>query len=255
MTISAVYAGEVVHRRVRPRAHRLRYRIFMMLIDIDELPDLSRRLRWFSHDRFNLVSFRERDHGDGGASLRAWVDRQLADAGIDATGGAIQVLCMPRLLGHAFNPLSVFFCHRQDGTLAALLYEVNNTFGQRHTYLLPVLQADRPVRQECRKLFHVSPFLPMELRYRFHVAPPAEQVGIAVQALDETGPLILTRFVGRRRELSDATLLRAFLGAPLLGLKTLGAIHWEALKLWRKGLRFHPLPPPPAAAVTLHRQT
>ncbi len=252
MTISALYAGTVVHRRLRPLRHHLRYGVFYLLLDLDELPALSRRLRLFSLDRFNLFAFHQRDHGDrrpGG--LRAWVERHLTEAGLAAAaGGPIRVLCMPRILGHAFNPISVFFCHRPDGSLLAMLYEVRNTFGERHSYLIPAAQPDGELRQSCEKRFFVSPFMPMRLTYRFRVRPPGAAISLGITAADEQGVLIATAFGGRREPLTDATLLRRFLRMPLQGAKVLGAIHWEALKLWLRGLRLHARPRPPASPVS-----
>src|ERR1700710_1627159 len=167
MSHSALYAGLFIHQLFRPRLHRLRYRIFSLLLDLDELADLDHGLRLFSVDRFNLFSFRQSDHGAGTRTgLADWVRGQCALAGLAAEGG-ICVLAMPRVLGHAFNPLSVFFCHGSDGAIVAVLYEVNNTFGQRHAYLIPTEGAHRLIRQSCRKVFYVSPFMPMEMEYRF----------------------------------------------------------------------------------------
>lgn len=243
----------MTHRRVRPRRHALRYSIFFLLLDLDEVPALARRLWLFSHRRFNLVGFDPRDHGDGGGELRAWVEAQLAAAGI-AAGGAIRILCQPRVLGFAFNPLSVFFCHRPDGGLAAVLYQVNNTFGQRHCYLIPVAAAQAmgaDIRQDCAKDFYVSPFMEMDLQYRFRLHRPDSRVAVAIRAEDAGGLVLAAAFAGRRRALGDAGLALAVLRHPLQALMVLGGIHWEALKLWRKGLRLQPRPAPPAHPVSV----
>ena len=172
---SSLYVGSVFHRRLCPKPHRFRYRLFWLLIDLEELPTLDRRLKVFSHNRFNLFSLAtaitataaRRPQGAGrGASRRN---------GIDAGGGPIRLLCMPRTLGYDFNPISVYFCHRPDGAMAALIYQVHNTFGERHSYVLPVADAGGSVRQACAKAFFVSPFLPMGLRYEFHVSPPGRR--------------------------------------------------------------------------------
>jgi uncharacterized protein len=251
---SGLYAGAVTHRRFRPKTHRLRYSMFQMLFDLDETATLSRRLRLFSHNRFNLFSFFDRDHGDGRAGpLRGWVEETCAAAGIDLQGGRIRLLCLPRVLGHVFNPLSVYYCHRGDGTLAAMLYEVNNTFGERHSYLIaapPIVGG--PLRQTCGKAFYVSPFLPMAMTYDFKVTVPDEAVAIALKAREPGGATVLAAaFHGRRRELSDRALVRALIAYPLLTLKVVGAIHFEALKLVLKGVRPGPRPPAPAQAVTV----
>lgn len=250
---SALYAGTVAHRRLRPKPHRLRYRIFSLLLDIDEIPALCGRSRLLSHRRFNLFSFDERDHADGsGASLRDWAERHLKHAGIDVEGGQILLLAMPRVLGYGFNPISVWFCYRRSGRLAALLDQVHNTFGERHTYLIPTDGSSEPeISQTCEKALHVSPFMTMNMRYEFRVHPPDETISLAIRGGDADGALIVACFAARRRELTDAVLLRAFLGTPLLTLKVIGAIHWEALRLWLKGVRLQPRPPAPGNLVSI----
>ena len=246
---SALYVGSVMHRRTTPRRHRLRYRAFWLLIDLDETGPLD-RLRLFSRNRFNLISFHDADHGDGKHSLRAYVERTLGENAIAWDGGRIALLCMPRILGYVFNPLSIYFCYRRDGSIAALLYEVRNTFGQMHSYLLPVAAQTLPIRQRCDKAFYVSPFLGMDLTYDFRVAPPSDNVSVVVSADSPRGPVLVASLVGERRALSDRALALALFTHPLLTLKVTGAIHWEALKIWWKGIRLEPRPPAPARPVT-----
>ena len=252
--VCALYHGTVVHRRVKPMRHDLRYRVFNLLVDLDELPDLGRRLRLFSHNRPNLFGFHDRDHGarDGGP-LRPWVEAGLARAGIDLAGGPIRLLCYPRLLGYVFNPLSIYFCHRADGRLAAVLYEVSNTFGESHTYLFPTPKADPDggYRHACDKEFYVSPFIGMAMRYHFHLVPPAATVAIGIRETDAEGALLHARFTGRHAPLSDRALLGAFMRYPLMTFKVMAGIHWEALKLWRKRARFHPRPAPPDQPIRI----
>ena len=253
MTHSACYGGSVRHARVRPRLHRLKYNIFNLLLDLDELPALCRRLRLFGFDRAALFSFYQRDHGAGAsAGLRGWVDQQLQDAGLPV-GGAIRLLCMPRVLGHCFNPLSVYFCHGPDGSLMAILYQVNNTFGQRHSYLIPISGdgSRGAIHQTCRKEFYVSPFMDMDLRYRFAVEAPGARVGITIIVSDAEGPLLTASFHGAHRPLTDRVLLGQFLRMPVLGLKVVAGIHWEALKIWCKGVGLRSRPSPPPQAVTI----
>ncbi len=255
---SALYEGTVAHRRLRPRPHRLRYRVFSLLLDIDEIPALCARLRLLSHRRFNLFSFDERDHADGsGGSLRVWAETHLSHAGIDLEGGPIRLLAMPRVLGYGFNPISVWFCYHRSGRLAALLHEVHNTFGERHTYLIPVAPdaSASDIVQSCRKAFHVSPFMAMDMRYDFRVHAPDERLSLAILGGDADGPMIVAAFSARRRALSDTTLLRALLRTPLLTLKVIGGIHWEALRLWIKGARLHTRPPAPERPVSIVVQT
>jgi DUF1365 family protein len=249
---SAIFRGIVTHKRFRPRVHKLRYRVFSILFDLDELPALDRSLALFSRNRFNLMSFHDRDHGGGGEEpLRAYVERTLREGGITG-GGPIRLLCMPRILGYVFNPLSVYFCYRPDGELAALLYEVNNTFGERHNYLIAV---DRPgetvVMQGSPKRFHVSPFLPVDMEYHFRVTQPAEAVSVAVHVHDGDGLIVAAALSARRTELTNGALFRTFLMYPLLTLKVVAGIHWEALRLWLKGVRVHSKPVPPDRTVTI----
>lgn len=258
--VSGLFVGRVMHQRLQPLRHHLSYGMYTLLLDLDELDTLHQRLRWFSVGRFNLFSLQPRDHGDGtaadAAGLRAHIDAQLRGAALP-TGGAIRLLAMPRILGYAFNPLSVWFCHAPGGELQAIVYEVNNTFGQRHSYLIEVDAAQRTgglVTQRCDKQLYVSPFLGMALHYRFRVEPPAQglSLGVGVHAPDG-GAVLHARLDAQRRALTDGALLRVFLTHPLLTLKVVGGIHWEALKLWLKGARLQPRPAPPDHAFTVIR--
>ncbi len=261
---SALYVGSVMHQRLRPRRHRLAYRMYSLLLDIDELPTLAARLRLFSLGRFNLFAFHPGDHGDGSATpLRAQVEARLRAAGLPA-GGAIRLLAMPRLLGHVFNPLSVWFCHApagapQAGALQAIIYEVNNTFGERHSYLIPVDPAgpagdpgrQAVISQRCDKAMHVSPFMGMAMQYAFRVQPPGDALSVGVSVHDAEGAVLNARLDGQRRALTDGALLRLFFGHPLLTLKVVAAIHWEALRLWIKGVPLHTHPATPVPALTI----
>jgi len=252
---SALYSGAVMHRRLRPRAHYLRYRVFWLLFDLDELSVLASKLRIFSHNRLNAISFYDADHGDGsGAPLRPQIERHLKEADIDLDGGTIKLLCMPRIFGYGFNPLSIYFCNHRDGTLAAIVYEVHNTFRQRHSYLIPVQQpAGAVVEQHCRKVFYVSPFMEMDLTYRFRVTAPGEQVSVAIRVSDHDGPQLVAALSGKRRTLSDGTLLGLLVTHPLLTLKVIGAIHWHAVRMLMRGFRLRSRPEPPALPVTTVR--
>jgi hypothetical protein len=253
MTSSALYSGTVMHRRWKPKQHLLRYRVFALLVDLDELPGLGRRLTLFSHNRFNLFSHMDRDFGPGdGTALRPWVTAHLAAAGLETGDLRISLLCYPRILGYAFNPLSVFFCRRaRDGALVALLYEVHNTFGERHCYLIPTESDQMPVRQACEKEFYVSPFIAMRATYRFQVLPPAERLAIVINEADAAGRLLDASFVARRLPLTDGKLLSLLARHPLMVLKVIGGIHWEALQLWLKGVGLVDRPPPPTRLVTI----
>lgn len=250
MFASGLYPGIVTHARLKPRVHKLRYRIFMLLLDLDELSALDRGLKLFSLKGFNLTGFDERRHGDGSATpLKAQVEGKLAAAGL-AFGGPVRMLAMPRILGSGFNPLTVYWCHRPDGALSAILYEVNNTFGERHSYLIPA--EDAPVvRQACDKGFYVSPFMDMDLTYAFRVRPPGETVQVLVDVDDAEGRVLATGFVAERRELTDRNLLGAWLTHPWMTAGVLWAIHWEALFIWLKGQKIRQRPPKPEWAVTV----
>ncbi len=264
---SALYVGEVVHQRTRTFDHRLRYRLWMVLADLDELDGLQDRLRLLRR-RFGPVTLRASDHGDrSGRPLRFQIERHLADAGIDIAGGPIRLLTMPRILGYGFNPISVFFCHTPDGALAALLYEVTNTFHERHSYLVAVpspphvggggppkaLEGAGPalIRQTAEKQLFVSPFMDRDLTYDFTVRPPGGAVSIIVAVRRGDTPILTASFAGRRRPLTDGQLLRAFVTHPLLTWKVTWGIHWEAFLGILKGARYRERGAPPAHPVTV----
>ncbi|HEY5795907.1 MAG TPA: DUF1365 family protein [Bosea sp. (in: a-proteobacteria)] len=243
---SALYVGRVRHHRFRPKPHALAYRVFWMLLDLDEIDALAERSRLFSRNRFNLYAFCDADYGDrSGRSLKLQVAEALATAGIDWDEGSVRLLTMPRILGYAFNPISTYFCYRRDGALQATVYEVHNTFGEIHSYVAPAGAEARPLRQEAEKRFHVSPFMGLAMRYAFQVELPAERVSIVIDGHDSEGRLIAASLSGRRCPFDDATLLRLLVTHPLLTLKVTAAIHWQALRLLAKRIpwRAHPVPP------------
>ena len=241
---ASLYVGEVMHARLKPMGHRFSYRVMSLLIDLDRLEAADRQSPLFGVNRAALFSFREADHGNrDGSPLRAYAQACAAERGIDLSGGRVLLLCYPRLLGYTFNPLSVYFCYRAGGELALIIYEVRNTFGEIHPYVLPVQPAEvsaAGVRQSQDKLFYVSPFIEMAMRYHFRVMQPREHVKLRILATDRSGPLLAATFNGCRRALNNVELLRAFFGLPLVTLKIVAAIHWEALRLWVKGARLVP---------------
>jgi len=236
---SALYNGVVTHERLRPKRHRLRYDVFTMLIDLDELSDLDNESRFFGYNRRAILSFFDRDHGPTtGEPLRPWVEARLREAGLEPDGGAIRLLCYPRILGYVFNPLSVYFCYRTDGALNAIVYEVCNTFGERHAYVIRASDNDRAViRQSCDKKMYVSPFMAMETTYHFRVIPPADGINIAIRQEDADGLLFAAAFKGEKSPFNDRSLGRCLTAFPFLTIKIIAAIHWEAFLLWAKGLK------------------
>lgn len=249
---SALYAGHVMHHRMYPVKHRFIYRVFSCCLDLDELPQLN-RLKLFSVNRFNLFSFHEKDHGLSDGQLAQQIRDLLTARGYQRATHRIKLLCYPRILGYAFNPLSVYFCYAADGQLAVILYEVSNTFGSRHTYLLEADPQADIIRHGCHKQMYVSPFMPMATAYHFRIKPPAEQIAVCIRQTErlsepETGeshsstatPILHATFSGQHTTLNDRTLIKMFLKYPLMTLKVIGGIHWEALKLWRKKLSIQP---------------
>jgi len=238
---SSLYVGAVMHRRLKPRPHHFRYRAFWLLLDLDELDALSSGLRWFSYNRPNIFSFYDGDHGDGSATpVRLQIRRKLAEARIDLEGGHIALLCMPRTLGYSFNPLSIYFCYRADGALGAVIYQVHNTFGERHCYVIPVDADTRALHQRCRKVLYVSPFMAMDMRYEFRIAGPNERVAVGICASDSTGAVLNAVLSATREPLTNRSLARVFLRIPAVTLKVIAAIHWQAIRLWAKGIRLQP---------------
>ena len=254
-TGSALYFGRVTHSRHFPRRHRLSYGVWYLLADLDELAELDRALPGFTVDRPGPVSFAHRDHGPrDGSPLRPWIEAQLANAGIDLDGGAVRLLTFPRVMGYVFNPISVWFCHDREEALRAVLYEVSNTFGQTHAYLVPLEEpasAGDVVRRGFAKELFVSPFIGMDARYDFATRVPDERLSVVVRAQEPEGHVLTAALNARRAPLTGANLARAFFGYPLVTLKVMGGIHVEAAKLWLKGAPYRRRPAPPAHPVTV----
>lgn len=250
-----LYPGTVMHARLKPFSHRFSYRVFCLLIDLDRLAEANRLSHLFSVNGRNLCSFHEADHVDPDAptaSIRDHVDDLAARAGLDRPA-RVQLLCYPRLLGYVFNPLSVYYCHDAAGRLSALIYEVRNTFGERHTYVCPVEPGQERaagIRQERTKIFYVSPFIDMGARYSFRMLPPGENVRLRILETEAGEPLLSASFSGRARPFTNRDLAAELVRMPLMTFKVMAGIHWEALKLWLKGARFHPRGTPPASVST-----
>lgn len=242
----------VFHRRLRPRANQFRYGVFYMCVDLRDVGRLRRP--FFSVDRFNLLSFHRADHGPrDGSDLELWARRLLADNDLTVADGRIVLHCHPRLLGYAFNPISLWFCHDRNDALRAVLCEVNNTFGERHLYLVAHHDA-RPIAPqdwlEARKAFHVSPFLPVEGRYRFRFRLDSRRVRADIHYHDDDGLMLVTWSDGDRRALDSASALRAVIRHPLMTFMVVFRIHLQAARLWFKRARFFRKPAPPAEELT-----
>jgi DUF1365 family protein len=247
----ALYVGAVTHRRLQPMGHRLRYRTYSLLFDVEELDQITSHTRFISHNRWNLFSIHDRDFGArDGTPLRAWIDTQLDAAGIDLGTGKVQLLAFPRILGYTFNPLSMWFCYDEAGELRAVLYEIHNTFGHSLSHLVPVAgTSGKPHRHSFAKELHVSPFFDQDGAYSFTLRPPGERMSVSID-YEVAGSKMLTATMStKRRSLSGRSLLRVFVTHPLLTMKVTLGIHWHALRLLFKGARYRSVPAPPAHSV------
>jgi hypothetical protein len=242
--------GSVRHQRLRPTPHGFDYRTYFLLLPLRQLraqPDAA-----LARNRFGLIAFHDADHGDGRADCLAWLEEQLAAHGVDDADGEVWLQTYPRVLGYVFKPVSFWYCHRRDGSLAAIVAEVNNTFGERHCYLLcddvafgRELQAD--------KVFHVSPFCRVEGRYRFRFARTDERVVSRIVHDDAQGPVLVTSVSGTLAPATAARQRRAFFGQPLMTLSVIARIHWHALRLLIKRVPFVSKPAAPDSAVSRGR--
>jgi DUF1365 family protein len=238
----------VRHRRLRPREHAFAYPTYFLMLPMRALraepaPALRR-------NRAGLLSFHDRDHGAGGGDALAWLDELLRSEGVLDADGEAWLHTYPRVAGYAFKPVSFWYCHRADDSLAAVLVEVNNTFGERHCYLLagPDLAFGREL--SARKVFHVSPFCAVQGRYRFRFMRTADRTVARIDHDDDTGPLLQTSVSGHLAPLTERSARAAFFGMPMMTLGVLARIHWHALRLWFKRVPFFSKPAAPQAFIT-----
>lgn len=253
----SLYRGTVTHLRTRPVRHHLSYQVFSLLLDLDSLPSLNRIFPGLiAHNGKALIQVKDSDHGPrNGAPLRPWINNILFEKNhAHLVDQPVRFLCFPRLWGYAFNPLTIYYCYDNSGRLAVVLYHVSNTFGESHCYLLPVDSDDDrldPITHSTDKVFHVSPFMQMDCRYRFNFKPPGRKLSFQIAETDHDGaPLLYANHVGSQHALSAQSLLRALASNPALSHKIITGIHWEALKLWIKGVPFYPKPVKPEIDVT-----
>lgn len=252
MTESAIYEGVITHTRRQPVRHRLRYGLFSLLVDLDDLPQLE-RIPIFSHNRWNIVSFHDADHGPrDGMDLRRWISDELRRAGYDEEPSRVRLLCLPRIAGYEFNPLTVWFIDAPDRGPRWILYEIHNTFGEAHSHLVEV-DGDGEHRHGFHKEFFVSPFFDVAGAYRVRISQPGGRLSIAI-AYEVEGDVVFTATLAANRiPLTTRTLAGALIRYPLITVRVMAAIHWEAAKLWIKGARYRTRPPSPANAVSVPR--
>jgi DUF1365 family protein len=249
---SGLIVAKVAHARLRPKRNAFTYRMYYLCLPLTKLAQAG-ALRVLSLDRFNLFSLHARDHEVPADGYEAWIRGILAQWNIAGADGEIVLLTLPRVLGYVFNPVSFWFCLNQSGALVAVLSEVRNTFGERHCYL-SFHDDGKPIHDDdwmtAKKVFHVSPFIPVEGEYAFRFIYHEAQIGVWINHHDNDGLLLTTSLVGTREELDDRTLLRCFFRYPLITLKVIGLIHYQALKLVRKGIVYRRKPAPPHTEVS-----
>ena len=239
MTNSCIYNGSVIHKRFKPKKHFFKYKVFSLFIDLSELNELNRKLKFFSINKFNLISFYEKDHGErDGSSLINWVKLNLSINNISSENIKIKLLCYPRILGYVFNPLSIFFIYDKNDKLISILYEVKNTFGEQHTYVFKVESDEKLIQNNCSKKFHVSPFIEMNCNYFFRILNPVESLSVIIDQYDKEGKILFASQDGKRTDLTSKNLMNSYLKHPLMTFKIISAIHFEAFKLWIKGIKF-----------------
>jgi uncharacterized protein len=230
----AIYSGKVTHSRIRPRTHFLSYNVFSLLLDVNNLHSLNVNYKLLSYNRFNLFSIFDKDHGNQ-KNIKEWVVSELRNIGENDSTHQIFMLCYPRILGYVFNPLTVFYCYRKSGALGALVYEVRNTWGERHSYIMIVEnQNGNIISHSCKKKFYVSPFVQESCLYKFKIRLPDDKVRIIIDESDENGPFLNATFEGLRSQLSDKHLVKMFFLYPLMTIKIILGIHYEAVKLFAK---------------------
>ena len=235
---SSIYNGTVIHKRFKPKVHFFKYKVFSLLIDLSELNVLEKKINFFSHNSFNLISFFDKDHGErDGSSLIDWVKKNLKENNILFEEIKIKLLCYPRILGYVFNPLSVFYVYDKKDDLISILYEVKNTFGEQHTYIFKV-KNNNILQHSCSKKFHVSPFIEMNCNYFFKILKPGEKISVIIDQYQSNEKLLYASQDGKRVDFTSIELIKSYLKHPLMTFKIISAIHFEAFKLWAKGIRF-----------------
>ena len=236
---SCIYNGTVIHKRFKPKQHFFKYKVFSLFIDLSELKKIEKEVSFFSYNKFNLISFFDIDHGPrDGKSIENWIKKNLAKIQIYNENIKIMLLCYPRIFGYVFNPLSIFFIYDENNYLISILYEVKNTFGEQHTYVFKTEKNRNLTENSCNKKFHVSPFIEMDCKYFFKILNPEQKLSVIINQSDNEGKLLFASQDGVKRELNSKNLIFSYISHPLMTFKVIAAIHFEAFKLWLKGIRF-----------------
>jgi len=239
MINSSIYNGQVIHKRFKPKVHSFRYDVFSLLIDLSELETLDKQVNFFSYNKFNWISFYDKDHGDrDGSSLINWVQKNLRKNKISTENIKIKILCYPRIFGFVFNPLSVFYVYNSNKNLISILYEVKNTFGEQHTYIFRIEKDANLIQNNCSKKFHVSPFIQMNCNYFFRLLKPGNKISVIIDQYENEDKILYASQDGIRTDFNTKYLVKSFLNHPLMTFKIIIAIHYEAFKLWSKGIKF-----------------
>ena len=239
MINSFIYNGQVIHKRFKPKVHYFKYNVFSLLLDLSELEILDKQVNLFSFNKFNLISFYSKDHGErDGSSLVEWVNKNLKKSNITTKNIKIKILCYPRIFGFVFNPLSVFYVYNSKDDLISILYEVKNTFGEQHTYIFRVEKDTTLIQNNCSKKFHVSPFIKMNCHYFFRLLKPGNKISVIIDQYDNSDKILYASQDGVRTDFNSKYLIKSYLKHPIMTFKIIIAIHYEAFKLWTKGIKF-----------------
>lgn len=247
--ISNIYIAKVMHHRLSPKKHTFWYRVYMFYIDLDEIGLLTKKLRWFSRNKFNLFSFRDKEHlqlprenPNPGKNTRQHLEAYLAENGVDGSGLKIKLLTNLNVLGYNFNPVSFYYCFDSAGHPVCCVAEISNTYREMKLFFFgkEALQGDT-FKKITTKYFYVSPFIDHDDVFDFRLKVPAATLDVEIDDLDKDGKrFFISTLKGKSKPLSNAVMLRCFLAIPLIPLQIMGLIHWQALKLWLKKIPFHP---------------
>ena len=234
---SKIYVGKVIHRRFKPKNHFFKYRVFSLLLDLSEINLIQKKISFFSYNRFNLISFFDKDHGNrDGSNVKEWVKKNLINKNIKFQNIRVEILCYPRIFGYVFNPLSILYIYNENNELISIFYEVKNTFGEQHTYIFETKDKTL-IKNKCNKKFYVTPFINMQCEYNFSVTKPANSISVIINQYDKEGKILFASQDGKSKDLTTKNLILNYLKHPLMTFKVIVAIHYEAFKLWFKKVK------------------